>query len=310
MSIERGEKYRRSCLAAFDLTPLMPLITLVGLPSSGKTRWARRLVAALQERIDHADPSSEISKYKVLYHNDELLGISHSVYSASATEKDARGKQMTAVKRDLSRSCIVVLDSLNYIKGFRYQLHCEAKGMVTTHCIVQVMVSLEKALAWNSSNPSPWDPKVIEELHMRYEEPNGLSRWDSPLFNLISDYDQEVLPVDEIWNALILRTAPPPNAATIVKPSLDSGFWQELDRQTLEVLTAIHQHQQIYSLGGRALIDSTFQLYVEMPSTPVSTAMLQRNRRAYIALTRMRNVDTDRIKPLFVEYLNNSLAEE
>jgi tRNA uridine 5-carbamoylmethylation protein Kti12 len=40
------------------------------------------------------------------------------------------------VKRVLSRDDIVIADGLNYIKGFRYQLNCEAKAVQTTSCVV------------------------------------------------------------------------------------------------------------------------------------------------------------------------------
>lgn len=40
------------------------------------------------------------------------------------------------VKRALSRDTIVILDGMNYIKGVRYQLWCEAKAVATTCCVV------------------------------------------------------------------------------------------------------------------------------------------------------------------------------
>ena len=46
------------------------------------------------------------------------------------------------MKRALGRDTIVVADGLNYIKGYRYQLYCEAKGLSTTNCVVGC--SLEK----------------------------------------------------------------------------------------------------------------------------------------------------------------------
>lgn len=287
----------------------MPLIIVTGLPSTGKSTWVRKLALLLKDRIDKCGDTN-LRAFKITVHDDELLGIPHDTYSASATEKSARGKQISAVKRDLSASNIVILDSLNYIKGFRYQLYCEAKGMVTTHCVIQVLASLDTALEWNKSNPNPWDPKVIQELNMRYEEPSGQTRWDSPLFPLVSDYPDETIPIDEIWDALVLKKPPPPNPATVVKPSTGSGFLQELDSQTLAVVALVIQHQQIYAIGGRVQIDSDAGLYVDMPSQSVSTATLQRIRRTYISLSRVRNIDEDRIKPLFVEYLNSSLNEE
>lgn len=39
-------------------------------------------------------------------------------------------------KRVLARDSIVILDGMNYIKGWRYQLWCEAKAANTTCCVV------------------------------------------------------------------------------------------------------------------------------------------------------------------------------
>lgn len=42
---------------------------------------------------------------------------------------------------------------------------------------------------------------VFDNLVYRYEEPNGMTRWDSPLFTVPDD--DEIPPLDAIWEALI-----------------------------------------------------------------------------------------------------------
>lgn len=51
----------------------------------------------------------------------------------------------------------------------------------------------------------------LEELMMRFEEPNSSQRWDSPLFVM---HPEDELPYDQISNALFNRKPPPPNMAT------------------------------------------------------------------------------------------------
>lgn len=68
--------------------------------------------------------------------NDQTLGVARSVYHTARAEKDARAEEYSAVKRVLSRDDIVIADGLNYIKGFRYQLYCEAKAVQTPSCVV------------------------------------------------------------------------------------------------------------------------------------------------------------------------------
>lgn len=281
----------------------MPLITFCGYPSLGKTTWAKKLVTELEKKIEEAKKDSAPGhNYNIIYHSDETLSISHNTYRESASEKHSRGTQMSAVKRDLSRTTFVILDSLSYIKGFRYQLFCEAKGMATPHCVVHVMNPIEKCIEWSTT----WDEEVMKELHMRFEEPNGDTRWDSPLFNLVSGVDEHV-PIDEMWNTLVLKRPPQPNAATLVKPTSGTNYLQELDKKTQLVVTSIVQHQQITSSGGEVHVEN---LIVEMPSHSVSIAQLQRIRRTFISLNRMRSLDEDRITPLFVEYLNSTFDNE
>lgn len=214
---------------------------------------------------------------------------------------------MSAVKRDLSRSTFVILNSLSYIKGFRYQLFCEAKGVVTPHCVIHVVSSLDKCLERNKESGNKWSPELIEQLQMRYEEPREDARWDSPLFTLVTDYENETLPVDEIWDALVLKRPPPPNAATLVKPTSSNDFLQQLDTLTQNVITKILQHQQL-SLGGQVVISK--DLLIDLPVNKVSIAQLQRIRRTFISLNRMRQIEPDRITPLFVDYVNSSFDNE
>ncbi|CAH2351823.1 protein Kti12p [[Candida] railenensis] len=298
----------------------MPLIVFTGHPSSGKTTVAKKLQAALQSKIDSLKGTTELGhNYSVIYHSDKTLGIPHETYFDSGLEKHARGSQMAAVKRDISRTNFVILDSLTYIKGFRYQLFCEAKGVLTPNCVVYVMNPVDKCLEWDAAKTpesAQWGSKIIEQLAMRYEEPNESNRWDSPLFSVVADHAEDSLSIDAIWEALVLKKAPPPNAATIVKTTSGNNFLQELDNQTQQVIQKILQHQQLAPIGGQVLVsdskskNSSNVLYVEMPSSSVSIAQLQRIRRTYVTLNRMRSVDVERITPLFVDYLNRSLNNE
>ena len=77
-----------------------------------------------------------ISNLSVTRIDDQSLGIHKEEYREARTEKDARAAEYSAVKRALGKDVIVIADGLNYIKGFRYQLYCEAKAMQTPSCVV------------------------------------------------------------------------------------------------------------------------------------------------------------------------------
>ena len=48
----------------------------------------------------------------------------------------ARGHLKAAVERLLSKDAVVICDSMNYIKGFRYELFARARALSTQSCVV------------------------------------------------------------------------------------------------------------------------------------------------------------------------------
>ena len=46
-----------------------------------------------------------------------------------------------------------------------------------------------------------YEKDVFDNLVFRFEEPNGMNRWDSPLFTVL--HDDERPPCEDIWTALI-----------------------------------------------------------------------------------------------------------
>jgi protein KTI12 len=112
------------------------LVLLSGYPSAGKTTRALQLKQLFEAKIASSPADARVSRLKVHHINDQTLGVSRSVYHTAKAEKDARAEEYSAVKRVLSRDDIVIADGMNYIKGFRYQLYCEAKAVQTPNCVV------------------------------------------------------------------------------------------------------------------------------------------------------------------------------
>ena len=129
----------------------MALVTIVGYPCSGKSRIAEALVEDFRARL--ADQSYTGPKLEVVHVSDENSHVPRSVYDSellaphliplspfstsiriaqvlmvdSISEKNGRGNLFTNVTRSLGPERIVINDSLNYIKGFRYQMYCAAR---------------------------------------------------------------------------------------------------------------------------------------------------------------------------------------
>ena len=133
---------------------MVQLILVTGYPSSGKTYRSNQLVDFFESKIKAA-MEPHIRRLSVTRVNDQTLGLQRDVYREARSEKDARAAEYSAVKRDLGRDTIVIADGLNYIKGFRYQLYCEAKAVQTPSCVVSVAPSLSWVpTAANQAEPS------------------------------------------------------------------------------------------------------------------------------------------------------------
>lgn len=154
----------------------MPLATICGLPASGKTTFAEGLVAFLREELESGgggghrrvvlvnEESLRIGKAQgyrgPLRFPLSVWGAVHrsipptpstrppipinchggaptDTHADAVSEKETRGALRAAVDHALDGRTVVVLDSLNYIKGFRYQLYCAARAESTQHCVVR-----------------------------------------------------------------------------------------------------------------------------------------------------------------------------
>lgn len=128
----------------------------------------------------------------------------------------------------MSREDIVIADGMNYIKGYRYQLYCEAKALMTPSCVVQIAAPADKCRQWNNLAASqiertestaknerkPYAEDVLDSLIFRYEEPNGMTRWDSPLF--VIPWEDKNVPGQDVWDAMVNAALVRPHQATVM----------------------------------------------------------------------------------------------
>jgi protein KTI12 len=160
----------------------MALIVICGLPCSGKSTVAAALSKSLEAALD---PSVSI----VVVDEPSLhLHDRNESYKNAACEKRTRGQLKSAVERSLSKQppTYVILDSLNCIKGYRYELHCIAKSAGTRYCMVHLETPAERCRAMNQERElsATYSEAVFEDLAGRFERPDAKNRWDSPLFTI------------------------------------------------------------------------------------------------------------------------------
>ncbi|KAF2725773.1 chromatin associated protein KTI12, partial [Polychaeton citri CBS 116435] len=290
----------------------MPLILISGFPSSGKTYRSEQIIKFFEKQVsESSDP--RVKKIKIHHIHDQNLGLSRDVYAAARPEKDARATFSSAIKRVLSKDDVVVADGMNYIKGFRYQLYCEAKAVQTPNCVVHVGTPADKCREINDealkSGSGGYVAEIFDNLVFRYEEPNGMTRWDSPLFVVARD---DIGPdVQAIWDAMCGAGASSkvirPNAATVLKPASEQNYLYELDKTTSDVIAAITTWQADHpgEGGGEVRVPDT-EKTVELSMSPPSLPQLQRLRRQFIGLNRQHSLSKARVRELFVDYLNDA----
>ncbi|KAF1849309.1 chromatin associated protein KTI12 [Cucurbitaria berberidis CBS 394.84] len=291
----------------------MPLVLISGFPSAGKTTRATQLKDYFEAKIASSSADARASRLKVHLINDQTLGVSRSVYHTARAEKDARAEEYSAVKRVLSRDDVVIADGMNYIKGFRYQLYCEAKALQTPSCVLHIGTPAErcrennKKLLADKDSDGGYEEEDFENLIFRYEEPNGMTRWDSPLF--IAVEEDETPPNDQIWDALIgsdgKMKVVKPNLATVLKPATEQNYLYELDKTTSDILAQIMTYQKDHAgEGGGEIGVQDVEKPIELPATPMTLSQLQRIRRQFITMNRSHSFSKARIREVFVDYLN------
>ncbi|PYI22823.1 chromatin associated protein KTI12 [Aspergillus violaceofuscus CBS 115571] len=240
----------------------MPLIVLTGYPCSGLSYRANQLATQLEATQDELYAAGVFPETKPRFkvHVVPTHDPSHprTVYDQARTEKESRGVAYARAKRALGKDSFVILDGMNYIKGYRYQLWCEAKALKTSSCVVHVGTPIEQCVKNNEAriqrqaaegagapsaeetSPScpapttdttpppsedkedPYPADLLNNLIFRYEEPSIHSRWDKPLFTV--PWSDAAPPIAEIWTALTglphPSTASPDDPQQQPQPSL------------------------------------------------------------------------------------------
>lgn len=198
---------------------------------------------------------------------------------------------------------VVIADSLNYIKGFRYELYCIARSQRTPHCVVHVATSDVVSTKWNSARlDNDYDHALMKELIMRFECPDGHNRWDKPTFTLAQE---DAIPFDELMAVLSGTPMFSPTKATGTQPLSATNFLHDLDRITQEVVTVLLQLQASAIVGEKLLVpNSSEKIQLKKPLT---MSELRRIRAQFITFTRTHPMsNAGEIATLFVQFINNS----
>ncbi|GKY93927.1 E3 ubiquitin-protein ligase dtx3l [Mayamaea pseudoterrestris] len=145
----------------------MPCLILTGHPCCGKSTLA------------------EAIKQRALLRSD-VENVTILTDIASDNEKATRAELKSQFDRHASSaasSTLIIVDSMNAIKGYHYELYCISKAMRQKHCVLWVMNSIRNCQKYNESCQHYSDEQLVD-LMQRYEPPDDRNRWDQPLFRV------------------------------------------------------------------------------------------------------------------------------
>ncbi|CAN8293698.1 unnamed protein product [Cochlearia groenlandica] len=299
----------------------MALVVICGQPCSGKSVAAVTLAETLQESD---------SKQSVRIIDEASFHLDRNQnYANMPSEKNLRGKLRSDVDRSVSRGDIVIVDSLNSIKGYRYELWCIARAAGIRYCVVYCDVDEAQCRIWNKERggergEASYEDCIFEDLVRRFEKPERRNRWDSPLFELYPSrdvIDRSSPVISEAVTYLTKTVDSKTQDVRILQPSIatqaarfsESNSLYELDRATQEVINAVVEQQ---SLGGAI---SRVTLGQELPPIeicrPIGLPELRRLRRTFVKLMGQASLsgpplptDADSAKRRFVDYLNREFG--
>ncbi|KAK1310264.1 hypothetical protein QJS10_CPA08g01237 [Acorus calamus] len=224
----------------------MALVVICGQPCSGKSTAA----TALADALAAVDPKPTV---RIVDESSLHLGRNPS-YANMNAEKNLRGVLRSEVDRSLSRDNILIVDSLNNIKGYRYELWCLARAAGIRYCVLHCDTEENHCRKWNTerrdNGESSYDENIFEDLVRRFEKPDRRNRWDSPLFELWPSRDEIKQSSEAISEAVIyltkkvdsktrdVRVLQPTIATQSVRTSEANSLY-EMDQATQEVINAV-----------------------------------------------------------------------
>lgn len=296
----------------------MALVVICGQPCSGKSTAALYLAEALKDT--ESKPTVRVID-ETSFHLDR-----NQSYADMTAEKNLRGVLRSDVDRSLSKDNIIIVDSLNSIKGYRYELWCLARAAGIRYCVVYCDVEDTHCRKWNEERrekgEAAYNDKIFEDLLRRFERPERRNRWDSPLFELWPFRDGIEKSSLAILDAVLYLTKKvdsksqdikilQPTIATQTARFSEANSLYEMDRATQEVMNAIVEAQSRGPVNGISLGHGLPNINI---LRSVGLPELRRLRRTFIKLTGQSSLsgppppsDAESAKRMFVDYLNREL---
>ena len=166
------------------------LICLVGLPSSGKSTFAKALKIVLKKKYYDLD---------VIIIDPDLIRqrITPDKFNHNL-EHLVRSKNLEIIRSELEKNNIVISDDLNYYSSMRHDLKSIADNLNIDFFIIHIATPIEICLKWNENRGKPIPNNVIRKIQDKFDNFNRYN-WDHPIVSYnISDILDMDLAIQEL----------------------------------------------------------------------------------------------------------------
>lgn len=149
------------------------LLILCGLPSSGKTTFARALARVVEN--EGSAPAIVVSSDSLR----EMLGNSEKF--DPAREKFVSDTLILTVGEAVKHGFFTIVDDLNYYESMRKRLKDIAMKNKIGYAIVHVDPASERVKEWNLKRGEPVPNSLIDDIRSRFDLPGKKYGWDKPI---------------------------------------------------------------------------------------------------------------------------------
>lgn len=148
------------------------LLCLIGLPASGKSHLATKLVHFLQHEKKLV-PSTII----------DIDNIRREMVTGPfcpAEEKEVIHEKFHRIEKMLSSHSLVIVDDVHYLASMRHDCLEIALKNNALYCSLYIKTPLSQCLQWNAARGYPIPDSVIQRMADEFDPPGNKYAWDRP----------------------------------------------------------------------------------------------------------------------------------
>lgn len=275
----------------------MVVLIICGLPCSGKSTISYRISEHYKNEFQKS--------VKIISENDDLNLEREELFNNSRLEMTVRSSLKNSVSQLINSYEILILDSMSYIKSFRYEIFCLCKAQKRPLVLIYCDVDLETAISWNEKRKSEscendicksyYKEETIKAVHQRFEFPNPEDRWDKNIIIVKNDLSIDFQKLDSF--VLVKKDIKPNNSTrkvNIVEKKVSE------DQITQEITKYILENQMAGSIRIPDLVECDF------PAKNFNAHSLRAHRTKFLTLNRHKaSNDRSEVARLFIEYLKH-----